>query len=173
MLSSDLLARYQEKEPVPLMAWALINHAISPDFVDGLFARTALKQYAKTLLLSNITTLMSAVVTGVHKTVGEALQSKLHPIGVSDQAFYAKLNGLEPALCEALVRESGERLSKVSAALGGRRTPPVPGYRTLILDGNAIGATEHRIDELRDIGSAALPANPSSSLMRKNPSPPR
>jgi hypothetical protein len=157
MMSSDLLARYQEKEPVPLMAWALINYAVSPDFINDLFERTALKQYAKTLLLSNIMTLMSGVVTGVHRTVGAALQSKLHPIDVSDQAFYAKLNGLEPALCEALVRESSERLRKVIAALGGTPTPPVPGYRTLILDGNAIGATEHRIDELRNIGSAALP----------------
>jgi len=157
MLSADLLARYQEKEPVPLMAWALINHAISPEFLDDLFARTALKQYDKTLLFSNVTTLMSAIATGVHRSVGAALQSKLHPIGVSDQAFYSKLNGLEPALCEALVRESGERLSKVIGALGGTPTPPVPGYRTLILDGNAIGATDHRIDELRDIGSAALP----------------
>lgn len=157
MLFSNLLARYQEKEPIPVMAWALLSHALSADFLNDLFNRTACKQYAKTLLFSNIFELMSTVVTRVHRTVGAALQRKLQPIGVSDQAFYEKLNGLEPALCEALVRESSQRLSAVVDALGDIPPAPVPGYRTLILDGNALGSTEHRIDELRDIGSAALP----------------
>lgn len=157
MLIPELFARYQEKEPVPLMAWALLNHALSPEFLNDLFDRTARKQYAKKLLFPSIVTLMSTVVTKVHATVGSALQRKLTPIGVSDQAFYDKLNGLELALCEALVRESAQRLEDVIEALGGTMEPPVPGYRTMILDGNAIGATDHRIDELRDIGSAALP----------------
>jgi hypothetical protein len=118
MLIPNLLARYQEKEPIPVMAWALLSHALSADFLNDLFDRTACKQYAKKLLFSNIFELMSTVVTRVHRTVGAALQRKLQPIGVSDQAFYDKLKGLEPALCEALVRESSQRLSAVVDALG-------------------------------------------------------
>jgi hypothetical protein len=155
---NDLLRRCQEKEPIPLMAWALVKHALCDEFLDGLFNRTAINQYSKKLLFSTMFSLMSTVVTGVHRSVGAALQRQLNPTGVSDQAFYEKLNGLEPALCEALVRESGERLEKVAEALGGGTLPPpVPGYRTIILDGNAIGSTDHRIDELRDIGSAPMP----------------
>jgi len=157
MVASELLARYQEKEPIPLMAWGLLNHAVSPEFLDELFVRTALKQYTRSLLFSDVVGLMSTVVTGVHRSVGGALQAKMPRGGVSDQAFYDKLNGLEPALCEALVRESSQRLSKVIAAIGAAPTPPVPGFRTRILDGNAIGATEHRLDDLRDVSSAALP----------------
>jgi IS4 transposase len=157
MLASELLARYQEKEPIPLMAWGLLNHAVSPDFVNDLFARTACNQYTRTLLFSDVVALMSTVVTGMHRSVGSALEGKMPRGGVSDQAVYGKLNGLEPVLCEALVRESSQRLSRVIAALGNAPAPPVPGYRTRILDGNAIGATEHRLDDLRDVSSAALP----------------
>jgi hypothetical protein len=157
MMISDILACLQRREPLPLMTWALLNHALSESFLNDLFERIAIKQYSKKLLFSNVFSLMSLVVTGIKSSVGRALQSKLIPVGVSDQAFYEKLNAIEPAVCEALVQESSKRLEKISAALGNEKPPPVQGYRTLILDGNVLGSTEHRIDELRDIGSAPMP----------------
>ena len=157
MFADDLLARYQQKEPVPLMAWALLNHALRPEFLDDLFDRTVLKQYTRKLLFSDVVRLMSTVVTGVRSSVHDALQADWKTGGVSFQAFYDKLNGLEPTLCESLVRESSQRLGSVMETLGAIPDPPVPGYRTLILDGNALGATEHRLKPLREIGSAALP----------------
>lgn len=155
MLMADLFARYQEKEPVPLMVWALLEHILTPEFLDDIFERTAVKQYQGQLLFSSIVALMSRVVTRSHKSPRAAFIESEE--AVSEQAFYAKLNGLEPQVCEALVRESAERLGKVIEALGPTSAAPVPGYRTLILDGNAIGGTDHRLEPLRDIGSAALP----------------
>jgi len=157
MMISDILASLQRKEPLPLMTWALLNHALSESFLNDLFERTAAKQYSKNLLFSNVFALMSLVVTGIKSSVGRALQSKLVPVGVSDQAFYAKLNAIEPAVCEALVQESSKRLKRICDSVGNVKPPPVQGYRTLILDGNALGSTEHRIDELREIGSAPMP----------------
>jgi len=155
MLMADLFARYQEKEPVPLMVWALLKHILAPEFLDDLFERTAVKQRQGKLLFSSIVRLMSAVVTRTHKSPREALKQSDETL--SEQAFYKKLNGIEPDVCQALVRESAERMSKVIDALGAVSPPPVPGYRTLILDGNAIGATDHRLEPLQDVGSAALP----------------
>lgn len=157
MFVPDLLARYQRKEPVPLMAWALLEHALRPEFLDDLFARTALKQYTRKLLFSDIVALMSTVVTGVHSSVHDAFRRRWEHQAISFQAFYDKLNGVEPSVCEALVRESAQRLDAVIEALGAVPPPPVPGYRTLILDGNALSATDHRLKPLRDIGSAPLP----------------
>lgn len=157
MMISDVLASLQRREPLPLMTWALLNHALSESFLNDLFERTAIKQYSKTLLFSNIFALMSLVVTGIKSSVGRALQSKLVPVGVSDQAFYDKLNAIEPTVCEALVQESSKRLKAICDSLGNVKPPPVQGYRTLMLDGNALGSTEHRIDELREIGSAPMP----------------
>ena len=155
MLMADLFARYQEKEPVPLMVWALLKHILAPEFLDDLFERTAVKQRQGKLLFSSIVRVMSAVVTRTHKSPREALKQSDET--VSEQAFYKKLNGIEPDVCQALVRESAERMNKVIDALGAAPPPPVPGYRTLILDGNAKGATDHRLEPLQDIGSAALP----------------
>jgi hypothetical protein len=157
MFANDLLVRYQQKEPVPLMAWALLNHALTPDFLDDLFERNVLKQYTRKLLFSDAVSLMSTVVTGVHSSVHDAFQAQWKTGGVSFQAIYDKLNGLEPMVCESLVRESSQRLGNVMEALGAVPEPPLQGYRTLILDGNALGATEHRLEPLREIGSAALP----------------
>jgi len=157
MLVSDILGRYQRKEPLPLMAWALVNHALSDAFLNDFFERNAARQYSKKLLFSNIFALMNLVVTRVKSSVGEALRSKLVPVDVSDQAFYAKLNSIEPEVCEALVREASQRLAAVSSAIGNEKPAPLPGYRTIVIDGNAIGASQHRIDELQDIPSAPMP----------------
>jgi hypothetical protein len=157
MLVNDILARYQQKEPVPLMTWALLEYSLTPEFLNDLFDRTVLKQYTRKLLFSDIVSLMSTVVTGVHSSVHDAFQRQWKQHGISFQAFYDKLNGLEPTLCETLVHESAQRLNDVTEALGALEAPPVPGYRTLILDGNALAATEHRLKPLREIGSAPLP----------------
>ena len=94
MLMADLFARYQEKEPVPLMVWALLKHILAPEFLDDLFERTASKQRQGKLLFSSIVRVMSAVVTRTHKSPREALKQSDET--VSEQAFYKKLNGIEP-----------------------------------------------------------------------------
>jgi len=157
MLVHDLLARYQQKEPIPLMTWGLLEYALTPEFLNDLFERSVLKQYTRKLLFSDIVSLMSTVVTGVHASVHDAFRRQWENHGISFQAFYDKLNGLEPTLCETLVRESAQRLGNVIEALDAIPPPPVQGYRTLILDGNALAATEHRLEPLRQIGSAPLP----------------
>ncbi len=41
--------------------------------------------------------------------------------------------------------------------LGGALPPLLPGYRTLILDGNQLGGSEHRLKVLGSTSAAALP----------------
>ena len=58
-----------------------------------------------------------------------------------------------------MVRTSAERLAPVIAAMGGARTPLLPGYRTKLLDGNHLPGTEHRHQGVADDRAGALPGH--------------
>lgn len=100
--------------------------------------------------------LMSEVVLGISPSVHSACQDALEPLGVSVTAVYDKLAGLELAVSAAFVRDSAEQFAPVIAALGGETAVQPAGYRVLILDGNVLAGTEHRLDPLRRLRAAAL-----------------
>lgn len=56
-----------------------------------------------------------------------------------------------------LVRDSARQLSVVIQALEAKAPRLLEGYRVLILDGNHLSGTEHRLKELCRLGAAALP----------------
>jgi hypothetical protein len=72
-------------------------------------------------------------------------------------AFYRKLNRMELALPEAIVRRTATRARQLIVAGGGLLPEPIPGYAARILDGNVLAGTEHRIAPLRTTWSAGLP----------------
>ena len=78
-------------------------------------------------------------------------------IGVSKTAVYDKLNRLEPKVSQALVRYSAREMKTIIEEVGGQRPELLPGYRINILDGNSLGATEHRLSVLLNTGAGALP----------------
>lgn len=157
MLLSKVFQRFAEKSPVSVMVRGLLEHALDPEWVDGLFERTARTQYTRELLFSTTVDLMSHVVCGMRKSVHAAYQASAEEIAVSVTALYDKLNGIEPQVSRALVRETAERLRPVLRECQGFLPPLLPGYRTKILDGNCLAATEHRLKELRSIASGPLP----------------
>ena len=61
-------------------------------------------------------------------------------------AFYRKLNRMELAVTEAIVRHTAARARQLIVAGGGLLPEPIPGYAARILDGNVLTGTEHRID---------------------------
>jgi hypothetical protein len=78
-------------------------------------------------------------------------------IGVSKTAVYDKLNRLEPSVSRALVQSTAQDLATIISDLGGEPPELLPGYRVKILDGNALGATDHRLEVLTDTSAGALP----------------
>jgi IS4 transposase len=100
---------------------------------------------------------MSLVVCGIHPSVSAAYKALEKMVGVSRSALYDKLNGLEPGISRALVNYTAQELSPVLAELGGTKAALLPGFEVRIIDGNHLGATEHRLEVLRQNGSAALP----------------
>ena len=146
-----------EQRPIAVMARGVLENLLNPDRVDELFERTAEVQYTRELMFSSVVDLMGQVVLGVQPSVHAAYQSQAGKLGVSDQAVYDKLNHVELGVSAELVRDSARQAAPVIGALRGKLPPLLNGYRTKILDGNHLSASEHRIEELRTTWAAPLP----------------
>lgn len=134
-----------------------MERIFEPSALDDLFETHAVKQYTRELLFSNVVSLMSLVVSGVHPSVSSAYKALEKNIGVSRPALYGKLNGMELGISQALVRYSASNLQPVIAELEVQTEQLLFGYDLRIADGNHLGATEHRLKVLRDNLSGALP----------------
>ncbi len=152
-----IFERFVQASPISVMVRAILERIFEPTALDELFERTAEKQYTRDLLFSTIVGLMSLVVSGIHPSVNAAYKAMEKVIGVSRPALYAKLNGLEPQIGQALVRYSVENLTPVMAEFPSPQRSLLPGYSIRVCDGNHIGATEHRLSVLQDQRAGALP----------------
>ncbi|MFO0946056.1 MAG: transposase [Planctomycetota bacterium] len=149
---------FAKKSPPTVLVQATMAHALSSERVNALFEATAEAQYTRELAFSTLIDLMAPVVGGMHPSVHAAYQKNKEEIGASVAAVCEKLQGIEPEVCEALVRDVSCRLAQVIDAMpGGKRKPLLPGYQVRILDGNYIAASEHRIAELRETSAGPLP----------------
>jgi hypothetical protein len=157
MILGEVFERFARDCPLPVMARATLENALNPRIVDQLFDDVADKQYTRKLLFSSVVDLMGLVVCRIRPAIHSAYQARAEIIDASLRAVYDKLDRTEPAIAAALVRSTAQRLDPVITAMAGARPELLPGYRTLILDGNHLAGTEHRIKELRSIGAGALP----------------
>jgi Transposase DDE domain len=157
MLLASVFDPFLAKRPLCVMARGVLEHLLEPGHVDQLFADAAERGYQKELLFSTLVDLFGDVVLRVEPSVHAAYQRREGELGVSAAAVYKKLNGVEPVVSAALVGDSARRSRAVIAALKAGREPWLPGYRCRVVDGNHLGATEHRIAELRTTWAAPLP----------------
>lgn len=154
---STIFEQFVAASPVTVMVRAIMERIFSAEKLDALFEESAQKQYTRELLFSSVVGLMSLVVCGIHPSVSAAYKALEKMVGVSRTALYDKLNGLEPGISRALVNYTAQELSPVLAELGGTKAALLPGFEVRIIDGNHLGATEHRLQVLRQNGSGALP----------------
>jgi len=154
---SAIFERFVEQTPVTVMVRAIMERSFAPEQLEKLFEDTAQVQYTKKLMFSNVVGLMSLVVCGIYPSVGAAYRGYEKVVGVSRVALYAKINGLEPRISQALVRYSSEELSTIKTEFRQVKNSILEGYEVRIVDGNHIGGTEHRLKVLREEASGALP----------------
>lgn len=148
---------FVQQRPICVMAQAVLENLFQPTRLDALFERTAQRQYQRTWLFSSLIALMPSVVLGVEPSVYAAYRHRRHTLGVSAEAVYNKLDGLELGVSAALVHDAAQQAAPVIDALTARRAPWLPGDRVRILEGNHLSATEHRLAELRTTWAAPLP----------------
>jgi hypothetical protein len=154
---SAIFERFVEMTPITVMVRAIMERIFAPAALDQLFEDTAEQQYQRELLFSTVVGLMSLVVCGMYPSVSAAYKGFEKVVGVSKVSLYAKINGLEPKLSQALVRYSSAQLLAIHAEFPASMTTLLPGYEVRIIDGNHIGATEHRLQVLRWSAAGALP----------------
>ena len=86
------------------MVRAIMEKIFATEQLEQLFEDTAERQYTRELLFSSVVGIMSLVVCGIYPSVGAAYKAFEKVVGVSKVSLYAKINGLEPKLSQALVR---------------------------------------------------------------------
>jgi hypothetical protein len=153
----EVLGRFVERSPVTVMVQAVMENVFAAEPVDALFKDAAERQYTKQLLFSSLVDLMSTVVCGKWPSVRAAYEAIQDRIPVTLAAVYQKLNGVEPQVSAALVRDVAQRLRKVIEKMGGQLPDLLPGYSLRILDGNHLAATDRRIKVLRRSAAGPLP----------------
>src|SRR6266849_4026551 len=149
--------RFVEKSPISVMVRGTLERVLGAGQLDAWFARTAQKQYTRTVLFSTVYDILSQVVFRIKPSVRAAYQDHKDQVGASLISLYNKLNGVETHTSAELVRYSAAELRPLIAQLNGQRSPWLPGYRVKILDGNCIEASERRLEVLRGVEAGALP----------------
>ena len=157
MSSEAMFRRFMEKAPVTVMVRSTLERVLSPATLDGIFARSAVRQVEGELLFSSVVELLAVVVWRQRDSINQAYKYAKEDFEVSVKSIYNKLNGTETQVCRALVRKTAQPLEEIVAALGTRRKPQLAGYRTRIIDGNHLTSTEHRLEVLRTTRSGPLP----------------
>lgn len=153
----SIVERFAERSPVSVMFRGTLENVVTSDLLDRVFDETAQRQYCRELMFSSVVNLLGLVATGVRKSVNDAYQAEKEQFTVSVIAVYDKLQGVETAVTRQMVSQTALRLSEVLGHLTAHPQPLLRGYRTKIIDGNHLPASEHRIAELRKTRSGPLP----------------
>lgn len=157
MLFAPLVERFEANTPLTVMTRALLENALQPRHVDDVFSRFAAEQYQRELLFSTVVNTMALVACRIYKSPNAVYTANRHWFPVTITSFYDKLKGVELPVMRELLRDNASRLGPIVTELDGQLPAPLPGYRVKVLDGNALAGTDHRIKELRQTKSAALP----------------
>lgn len=148
---------FEKGSPVCVMIRGTMERMLEPEKLDEWFEAHAESQYTRDLLFSTVFDIVSKVVSGSYPSVHAAYQGSDEDIEVSITSVYNKLNGIETSTSAGLVRYAAEEATAIIEELGGSQAPLLPGYRVKLLDGNCIEASEHRIEELRELREGPLP----------------
>ena len=160
MIAREMLDRFAKESPLSVMMRGTLENIFSAKRLDELFAENAVQQYSGDLLFSTVADLMGLVVLKIRPSVHAAFQDRLEEISVSITSVYNKLNGIEPGVSRALVRDTAADLVAVIDAMDGSTSRPLlPGYRTRIVDGNHLASTQRRLKELRTNAAVPLPGH--------------
>jgi hypothetical protein len=125
--------------------------------LDRLFEEVAEGQYTREFTLTHFVQVMLDVASGNRPSPRAAFLRRDLQLIASISAFYRKLNRMELAVPEEVVRCTARRARQLIVAGGGLLPEPVEGYAARILDGNVLTGAEHRIVPLRTTWSAGLP----------------
>jgi len=157
MRFGKVLERFVEQSAASVIFRGVLENAVTAELLDRIFRATARRQQERELLFSSLVELLAMVTSGGRRSVHEAYQAHKERFRVSVTSVYNKLQKVEPEVSRQMVRQTALRMAPVVDRLQPRCRAPLPGWRTKILDGTHLAASEHRIEELRHLGAGPLP----------------
>ena len=157
MVFKDVFGRFVADSPISVMSRVAMESIFSPAKIDAVFKRAAVRQYTRELLFSTVVDMMSLVVCRVQASMHQAYLKRQVEVAVSVKALYDKLNHLELPVSRELVRYSARQGEILIRHMGGTRKRLLKRRRVLVLDGNHLTGTDHRLKVLRETGAGALP----------------
>ena len=86
--------QFVEATPVTVMVRGIMERVFEPTALDKLFETYRVKQYTRELLFSNVVTLMSLVVSGIHPSVSAAYKALEKDLIFVDRVFLSMLHVL-------------------------------------------------------------------------------
>jgi hypothetical protein len=113
---------FVKDSPISVMMRGMMEQVFRAERLDALFEEHAKVQYQRELLFSEVVSLLSWVVCGIHPSVNAAYKAKATELSVERAAFYQKLNGIEIGVSAALLRETAGELSQLIQQMGGNRS---------------------------------------------------
>ena len=114
-----VFARFVEKSPLSVMVRGTLERVLGADQLDAWFARTAHKQYTRTVVFSTVYDILSQVVFRIKPSVRAAYRDHEDKVGASLISLYNKLHGVETHTSAALVRSSAAALAPWVEQLDG------------------------------------------------------
>jgi len=134
MALDAVFERFVHPSPLPVMARLLMQRALSPEWLDGLFEEHRQRQYTRERLFCTEVGLMALVALGLRPSLHAAAQAT-DALKVSMQALYEKVNPTESRVERELVQGCAERLRPVLEQLKLQQPSWAAGYRVRGLDG--------------------------------------
>jgi len=155
----SIFERFTKKAPVALLFRGLFARVFSPERLNRIFSENRCWQNESMLLFSSVVDIVGAVVVKAKPSVHAAFIEHEDEVGVSKQAFYDKLAGIEVPVCEAMVTECSAELLAILTAAKIKKPDLVEGFHCFVIDGKRLDGTEHRLDVSRYTKSAPLPGS--------------
>jgi hypothetical protein len=143
--------------PCAVMSRMIAEWVIDEDLLAELFENHAVTQYDRHITIDQMVMVMLDVACGICPSVRAGFLKWQDQIDASLTAFYNKLQRMDPELGMALVAQVAERLRPTLLRLTPEGNEPLQGYASLILDGNMLAGTDHRLKPLRKTRAAPLP----------------
>lgn len=122
MLFKEVFEGFIAESPISVMNRMILEYMLPPAKLDALFERCAESQYTQELLFSSVVNLMSQVVLRTQPSICAAYRKDKPQLGVSIQAVYDKLKGVETQTSRELVVFTAREATTLIDQMGGTRT---------------------------------------------------
>lgn len=153
---SEILERVAKNAPLTVMAKAILENVFNPDQLNPVLQKVAGQQRQRKILFSFLVNIMLLVACKIRPAVHAAYKA-LGPQAFTVDAVYDKLQGIEIPLSEMLLEHTAEKIRLLLAEIKAPFPEPIPGFRTIIVDGNKIAPTDRRLKPLREQDAAPMP----------------